>query len=392
MGSDRRIYELARRNTKKHQINFILVPSFHELTGALKERITKENENKPYINNGIVVYPLEIPKSVKKLARRSLEATYMLTVILLIFKALKTLITVKPKIIILNYPSVYTGLLGFFSAKVLRKICVVDFNDLIAQYTILLLNIKRESPIAKIILFVQNFIVKNSDMVITATNFLRKYALSIGVKDNKITVIPNGADTQIFNVNLSSNVRSQFNLQNKKVCVYFGRLDGWAGVHILRRICTVFAQKRTDVKFLVVGGGLEKTEFPSNVIVIEEVPFFEVPNFIASADVVLVPFPKNEVSHAAGPIKLFEGMAMGKAVIASKVCGIQEVIQDGFNGFLVESNNSEDWYKAIETVLNSKQLQIRLGKNAIETIKKYNWNVLAAMFENVLSRLIERKN
>jgi glycosyltransferase involved in cell wall biosynthesis len=84
-------------------------------------------------------------------------------------------------------------------------------------------------------------------------------------------------------------------------------------------------------------------------------------------------------------------MAMGKTVIASKVSGIQEVVQSGYNGFLVDPNNPKDWCETIETVLDCKSLQIKSGKNAIESIKKYDWNVLAGLFECVLSKLIERK-
>jgi glycosyltransferase involved in cell wall biosynthesis len=181
------------------------------------------------------------------------------------------------------------------------------------------------------------------------------------------------------------------NLYDKKVCAYFGRLDGWAGVHILVEICNIFEQTRPDVKFLMIGGGAEQIEFPSNAIVIDEIPQYEVPKIITAADIVLVPFPENEVSHAASPLKLFEGMAMGKTVIASKVSGIQEVVQSGYNGFLVDPNNPKDWCETIETVLDCKSLQIRSSKNAIESIKKYDWNVLAGLFECVLSKLIERK-
>jgi glycosyltransferase involved in cell wall biosynthesis len=112
---------------------------------------------------------------------------------------------------------------------------------------------------------------------------------------------------------------------------------------------------------------------------------------IAVADVVLVPFPENEVSHAASPLKLFEGMAMGKTVIASRVSGIQEVVQSGYNGFLVDPNNPKDWCEAIEAILDCKSLQVELSKNAVESVKKYDWNVLAALFECTLLKLIERE-
>ena len=391
MGSDRRIYELMKRNAKKHEINFILIPSFYELQGMLKKENYNTNATCTYTHEGIVAHRLEIPKMVKKLWRKSLELAYLISMVLFIPKAIKKLVEIDPEIIILNYPSVHTGMLGFFAAKILRKPCVADFNDLIAQYTIRLLNLKRTSLSSRIIVFVQDFIVKNSNVVIAPTNFIRRYALALGIKDEKISVIPNGADMRIFNAEMESNYRSKLNLHDKKVCIYFGRLDGWAGIHILAEICNIFEQTRPDVKFLMVGGGIEQVKFPGNAIMINEIPHYEVPKMIAVADVVLVPFPENEVSHAASPLKLFEGMAMGKTVIASRVSGIQEVVQSGYNGFLVDPNNPKDWCEAIEAVLNCKSLQMESSKNAIESVKKYDWNVLAALFECVLLKLIERE-
>jgi glycosyltransferase involved in cell wall biosynthesis len=282
-------------------------------------------------------------------------------------------------------------MLGFFAAKILRKPCVVDFNDLIAQYTVRLLNLKGASLLSRTIVLVQDFIVKNSNIVIAPTNFIRRYALALGIKDEKISVVPNGADMQIFNAEMESKYRSKLNLHDEKVCVYFGRLDGWAGAHILEEICSIFEQTRPDVKFLMVGGGVEQVKFPGNAIVINEVPHHEVPKIIAVADVVLVPFPENEVSHAASPLKLFEGMAMGKTVIASRVSGIQEVVRSGYNGFLVDPNNPKDWCEAIEAVLNCKSLQMESSKNAVESVKKYDWNVLAALFECILLKSVERE-
>jgi glycogen(starch) synthase len=391
MGSDRRIYELMKRNAKKHKIDFILIPSFFELRGVLKKENRDTNATCTYSHEGIVAHRLEIPKIVKKLWRKSLELAYLISMVLFIPKAIKKLVEIDPEIIILNYPSVHTGILGFFAAKILRKPCVVDFNDLIAQYTICLLNQKRTSLSSRIIVFVQDLIVKNSNAVITPTNFIRRYALTLGIKDEKISVIPNGADMQIFNAEMGSDYRSKLNLLDKKVCIYFGRLDGWAGAHILAEICNIFEQTRPDVKFLMVGGGVEQIKFPDNAIMINEVPHYEVPKMIAVADVVLVPFPENEVSHAASPLKLFEGMAMGKTVIASRVSGIQEVVQSGYNGFLVDPNNPKDWCEAIETVLNCKSLQMKSSKNAIESVKKYDWNVLATLFECILLKFIERE-
>jgi glycosyltransferase involved in cell wall biosynthesis len=386
MGSDRRIYELMKRIAGKHEINFLLVPPFCELQGMLKKENTI-SKSYAYAHEDIIAHHLEIPNIIRRLWRKSLKIAYLLTMALLIPKTIKKLVQTRPEAIVLNYPSVHTGVLGFLVAKILRKSCIVDFNDLIAQYTIQLLKMNKRSFIGRIIIFIQDFIVKNADLVIAPTNFIRDYALSLRIKSEKISVIPNGADVQTFTAEIESDYRSRLNLEDKKVCLYFGRLDGWAGVHILAEICNVFEQKWPDVKFLMVGDGTEKIDFPKNVIMTKQIPHYELPKIINIADVVLVPFPENEVSHAASPLKLFEAMAMRKPIVASCVSGISEVVKSGYNGLLVNSNRSEEWVEALETVLNSKLLQIRLGRNAEDSAKNYDWNILASQFESTLSNL-----
>jgi glycosyltransferase involved in cell wall biosynthesis len=386
MGSDRRIYELMKRIAGKHEINFLLVPPFCELQGMLKKENTI-SKSYAYAHEDIIAHHLEIPNIIRRLWRKSLKIAYLLTMALLIPKTIKKLVQTRPEAIVLNYPSVHTGVLGFLVAKILRKSCIVDFNDLIAQYTIQLLKMNKRSFIGRIIIFIQDFIVKNADLVIAPTNFIRDYALSLRIKSEKISVIPNGADVQTFTAEIESDYRSRLNLEDKKVCLYFGRLDGWAGVHILAEICNVFEQKWPDVKFLMVGDGTEKIDFPKNVIMTKQIPHHELPKIINIADVVLVPFPENEVSHAASPLKLFEAMAMRKPIVASCVSGISEVVKSGYNGLLVNSNRSEEWVEALETVLNSKLLQIRLGRNAEDSAKNYDWNILASQFESTLSNL-----
>ncbi len=387
MGSDRRIYELMKRIAVRHKINFLLIPPFRELQGVLKKEkynISKSNTN---THKNIIAHHLEIPNIIRQQWKKSLKIAYLSTMILLIPKTIKKLVETNSETIVLNYPSVYTGVLGFLAAKILRKNCIVDFNDLIAQYTVQLLKINKKSFTSRVIILIQNIIVRNADAIIAPTYFIKSYALSLGVKDEKIFVIPNGADMQLFSARTESDYRSKLHLQDKKVCLYFGRLDAWAGIHILAELCSIFQQKRPEVKFLMIGDGSEKIDFPKNVITIKQIPHYELPKMINIADVVLVPFPDNEVSHAASPLKLFEAMAMRKPIIASGVSGIKEVVKSGYNGLLVTSNRPEEWVVTLEAILNSKTLQMKLSKNAEESVKNYDWNVLASQFESTLLNL-----
>ncbi|MDH5754027.1 MAG: glycosyltransferase family 4 protein [Candidatus Bathyarchaeota archaeon] len=389
LGSDRRIYELMKRLSKNHEIHFVVLPPFRMLSGKLslpQSRFHFQREEVVVVHQDIIAHYIQTSRLMLKLWKKSYILAYFLTLVSLFFKAFKSIKKIDPQVIVLNYPSVYTGVLGFIiGEKLLRKFVLLDFNDLIAQYTIHLLNLKPRSIAAKICVSIQDFIVKNSDKVIATTNYIKKYALDLAVSDEKIIVIPNGVDAKYFDPQKYAveHLKSRLNLSDKKICLYCGRLDGWAGMNVVSQLCEVFNARKLDACFVIVGDGKkEKDRFAEDAVVLGEVSYEKVPEILVIADVVLVPFPDTEVSRAASPLKLFEGMAMGKAIVASEVDGIKEVISNQENGVLVNPNNIAEWIKAVTSLLSDSSMAKRIGENARQTVKeKYDWELLAKKYE-----------
>ena len=393
LGSDRRIYELMKRLSKNHEIHFVVLPPFRMLSGKLslpQSRFHFQRKEVVVVHQDIIAHYIQTSHLMLKLWKKSYILAYFLILGSLFFKTFKSTKKIDPTAIVLNYPSVYTGILGFIiGQKLLRKFVLLDFNDLIAQYTILLLNLKPGSIAAKICVSIQDFIAKNSDKVIAPTNYIKKYASDLAVADEKIIVIPNGVDTKIFDQRKYAveHLKSRLNLSNKKICLYCGRLDSWAGMNVVLQLCKVFNARKSDTCFVIVGDGTkEKDLFAENAVVLGEVSYEKVPEILVIADVVLVPFPDTEVSRAASPLKLFEGMAMGKAIVASEVDGIKEIISNQENGVLVNPNDIAEWIKAVTSLLTNISMAKRIGENARQTVKeKYDWELLAKKYEKIFT-------
>jgi glycosyltransferase involved in cell wall biosynthesis len=392
LGSDRRIYEIMTRLARKHEIHFLVFPPFRMLSGKIslpqerfhllgREIITKEKD--------VTVHYIPVPAVLVKLWARFYPLAYVLTMFSLFFKGLKSLKKTNPVTVILNYPSVYTGILGFVLGKrLLRRSVLLDFSDLIAQYTSRLLNLRPQNIIAKLAVLTQDSIVRGSDKIIAPTNYIKKYASRLGAKDEKVIVIPNGVDTNFFDPKKYSaeHIESQMRLKERKICMYCGRLDGWAGTNVISGLSETFAKKSSNTSFVVVGSGEEKVLSAKNIVAVGEVAYEEMPKMLASADVVLVPFPDNEVSRAASPLKLFEGMAMGKAIVASSVDGIREVLSHRESGMLVNPGDVTEWNRAVTELLNDGSMATRLGKNARTLARqRYDWGALALEYERILT-------
>jgi len=393
LGSDRRIFEIMKRLAGKHEVHFIVFPPFRRM---LFKSFADEPSIKHHSSNqgatvrceGISGHLVSLSPRVSRLWQRSLVAAYFLTIISVFLNSFRILIKIDPDVVVVNYPSPYTGLLGFLEGKLSRRKVVVDFNDLIAQYSRILLGLKKNDLTARLLVLVQGFIVKNSDRIIAPTRFIKNYAASLGVPENKLSIIPNGADTKMFDLarSDSANVRRTLGFSNEKLCVYSGRLDGWAGMDIILRLCHAARTRRPNLRFLLAGNGDGKKIHEENIVYVGEIPYERVPSLLAVADVILIPFPSDEVSHAASPLKLFEGMSMQKPVIASRVSGILEVIMDGENGLLADPDDPDEWIRKVEAVLSSQELAAKIGENAKRTVEeRFEWNLLARQCEEVLN-------
>lgn len=392
LGSDRRIFEIMKRISPKYEIHFIVLPPIRILSGRIQGnedidhlRLQKKTATEKYA--GITGHFVSLPPRIAAIWRHSFLAAAILSLPWLLKDVTRTLVKVRPDIVVLNYPSPYTGLLGLAMGKLLRRPVVLDFNDLIAQYTIELFNLKKSSFKAKLLVLAQQHIARSSQKVTAPTHFVRNYAVSLGVRERDLAIIPNGVDTNEFNPHrfVRANSEASSGTLSERSCYYHGRLDEWAGLTIVSRLCDLSMKKRLNVKFVLVGSGVSSAFCKQNAAFHGEVPHEEIPLLLASADVILVPFPNNDVSHAASPLKLFEGMAMQKPVIASRVSGVEEVITDGENGFLADPENINEWVEKLQTALTPGTFAAKISWKARRTVEdRYDWRYLANRFEKVL--------
>ena len=115
------------------------------------------------------------------------------------------------------------------------------------------------------------------------------------------------------------------------------------------------------------------------------IPHNEVLELINSASVCLYPFPSlSELEHVS-PIKVFEYMAFGKPVIATNLSGVRIIIEDLYNGILIDPEDEQQLANAIRELKEDIDLRKQLGQNAFESVKHYSW-------ENINSEIVCRLN
>ncbi|MBN1274306.1 MAG: glycosyltransferase family 4 protein [Candidatus Aminicenantes bacterium] len=119
----------------------------------------------------------------------------------------------------------------------------------------------------------------------------------------------------------------------------------------------------------------------SNLIVTGFVPHKKIPIYLSAFDVLLMPYQKevlhrqkyHDTSIYMSPLKMFEYMASGRPLVASRLPVLEEVLSHGDNALLVEPSNREEWRSALLKLERHKNLSRALGKKAAEDILAYSW-------------------
>ena len=114
----------------------------------------------------------------------------------------------------------------------------------------------------------------------------------------------------------------------------------------------------------------------------------QVHKYYMMSDIVVIPSIVDSFGFQEGlPVVLIESLAAGKAVISTKTKGVMEVIQDGYNGILVNQKNAEEISDALLELLRNKSLREEISTNALETGKKYDWSIIASEYLKLIETL-----
>jgi len=224
------------------------------------------------------------------------------------------------------------------------------------------------------------------------------------IPDEKIVVIPNGANTDLFKPMDHKEARKELNFDRDANYICFvGNLAPWQGVEYLIRSAPLILKEHPKTKFLIVGDGQMKEELinlaekigvSDKFIFTGAVPYEEVPNYINASDVCVAPFIKERnMRIGLSPLKIYEYMSCGKPVVSSRIPNL-EFIEQNHAGLLVEPENPKELAKAIIKLLKDEKLRRELGENGRKYVtKNHSWEAVARKVAEVCkSVVVEHEN
>ena len=253
--------------------------------------------------------------------------------------------------------------------------------------------------------YLENFVIRKADAVIAVTQGIKDYLINHGMDKNKVWVIENGANTELFKPIKDSNVLKKLKNRlrindDENVVVFIGNLAPWQGVEYLIHAAPLIVEEMQKTKFLIVGDGMLKGKLESlskelnmehSILFTGTIPYENVPNYINISDVCVAPFirTRNE-SMGLSPLKIYEYLACGKPVVASNIKGVGDLLESSNSGIPVIPDNPNELAKAIIKLLKDKQLREQIGKNGREiAVNNYSWENTAKKTMEVLESILK---
>jgi glycogen(starch) synthase len=215
----------------------------------------------------------------------------------------------------------------------------------------------------------------SADAVLVITPRLRRLLLSDDVEEDRVHLLPPGVNPSLF----EGPFEDPFAGLGKPRVLFVGRLAPQKGVRTL--VAAASLLKHPSAQVLLVGDGPERPALEreaERIGVGDRLRFLgfvaheRLPAAMAHADVLVLPSVYEELGTV-----LLEAMWAGLPIVASRIGGIPDVIEDGVNGLLVPPCDPEALARAIDRVLADRPLAYQLSEEAQARAKDYDWEVLA---------------
>jgi glycosyltransferase involved in cell wall biosynthesis len=236
--------------------------------------------------------------------------------------------------------------------------------------------------------------------IVVVSEVDRRSLLARGVGPERILLNPNGVDAERFAIGGGTEMRRRHGIAEDSIVIGFvGTFGPWHGAPVLARAFVSDAQRVQNIHLLLVGDGNEREAtselvkeggLDARMTMTGHVPPWEIPGYLDACDILVAPHVPlaDDAEFFGSPTKLFEYMAAGKAIVASRLGQIGDVLEHGSTAWMVEPGSVEDLADALLSVATAPELRHELGTNARrQAIEHHSWQLNARRLVDAYSAL-----
>ena len=227
-------------------------------------------------------------------------------------------------------------------------------------------------------------IVKKANAVIAICDGIRNDLLERGIPDNKIHIVRNGVDSELFRpLEVNDELKKQINCSGKTIIGFIGSFFNFEGLQDLICAMKEITSQNDNIVLLLVGAGqidgelrdlVSEKELEGKVIFTGRVPHEQVNDYYSIIDVLVYPRTRKRITELVTPLKPLEAMAMEKTVLMSDVGGLRDLVDTDGSAHFFRAGDQENLVRQCLSISSNTSLRSVTGKKAREQVRdRWRW-------------------
>ena len=384
-GFGTRSYEMARRLVQwGHEVEMISTIRQGEETNANDWRVT--------IESGIRVHWLSVPYSNSMSFKMRMRAFFKFA-----WKASKRAASIDGDIILATSTPLTIAIPGLYASQRKKIPMVFEVRDLWPEAPIQL-GVLRNPVLIRLARLLEKAAYRRSSHIIALTPGMKAGVVGSGVPEEKISMIPNSSDLDVFSPDIDgSEFRRRFNLEKKFVLVYFGSHGEANGLDFVLDAASELKKRgENEVAFLLHGRGMRKQalihraeqEGLDNIVFSDEyLRKSEVAELVASADVCMTIYKNVPILYTCSPNKMFDSFAAGKPVLTNMPGWLQSLVEDNRAGVFVPPDDPGVFADKVEFLKANPKAREEFSRNSRRLAEeRFSRDMLARELEMILCK------
>ena len=228
-------------------------------------------------------------------------------------------------------------------------------------------NWTQASPSLRLYARLDKFALRTFDSVVAVSPQVADELRKSGLSESRVEVIANGVPTPPADVHPEARLSERRHV----VIGMATRLVREKGIEDFLYAARLILSEDDSIRFIIAGEGPERASFEAEAArysISEQVTFLgftvDMPAFYESIDIFVLPSLREGL-----PMSLLEALAVGKAVIATRVGAIPSVIQHERSGLLIDAGDKESLTASLMQLARDRSTRERLGSNAVEAVR-----------------------
>jgi len=299
----------------------------------------------------------------------------------------------RPDVVVSTSPQFFCGLTGLVAQTIWRRPWVLEIRDLWPE-SIVTVGAMRKGLVVRLLERIEALAYRRADRIVSVTDSFVAHIVARGGTKEKISVIKNGADLELFTrCEDEQGFKRRYGLGGRFVAAYVGT-HGMA--HGLDTVLEAAQLLREDsrIVFLLVGDGAERQRLDrrkqemglGNVILLGQQPKDAMPGIWAATDVSMILLRRSDLFKTVLPSKMFEAMAMGRPIVLGVEGEARVLLDEAGAGLGVTPQSAEELAAAVTRLADDQALRARLGACGAAFVREhYDRSRLAMRYLDLLA-------